>query len=120
LSKALAAINGPIFTRFEGDFARFAAFRADGVVHFAGLFAASFPGLPAFLASPGLIGEAFLGIKFLFARRPDKLFAALLADQYFVLIHKSFKSTERQIVRLRAAGQVMQMEYIQCVLRRSQ
>ncbi len=86
---ALAAVNGAVFPRLEGNLGGLPAFGADGIKHLtrtAGS-AAGFPGLTAGLAAGGLVLESLFGVEFLFTGGENELSTAVLAYQRFVFVH---------------------------------
>jgi len=89
LSEAIAAVDGTIAARFEGNLAGTAATGADCVEHLAGFAAAGIllTGGAARLATLRLVGETLLGVEFLLAGSEGEVLAAVFADQSFVAEH---------------------------------
>jgi hypothetical protein len=88
--EALTAIHGPISAGLEGNFGLAAASVADHFEHLAGSASVAVlgtAGSTAGRAAAGLILEALLREKFLFARRENEFVAALTAGQGLVLVH---------------------------------
>jgi hypothetical protein len=91
IAETIAAIDGTVVAGLEGNLARFAAFRADGVIHLTLAVSAAgvlLAGIPACLAALGFIGEAFFSVEFLFAGGESEFLTAVFADESFVLIHE--------------------------------
>ena len=88
--KALTAIHGTISAGLERNLGLAAASVTDHGVHLAGSTAVAIlrtTGSAAGGAAAGLILEALLREKFLFAGRENKFVAALTAGQGLVLVH---------------------------------
>ena len=85
-AETIAAVDGAIVFGLERNLGFLAAFRADDGKHLAGLSAVAiaFAFVAAVSATYGLILEAALLIKFLFARAEDEFFSAVLAHECFV------------------------------------
>ena len=87
--EALAAVDGTIVVRLEGNLALLAAVGAGSVEHLAGgsLAALSLAGVAAITASLGLVGEALLGVELLLAGGENEFASAILADNGLVSVH---------------------------------
>ena len=95
LTEAVAAVNGTIIARAEGDLGLHSAGSAGRVVHLPRLGVAAaaasvvllLAGRPAFGAAARLVGEPFLGEEILLGGGENKLGAAVATGQGLVLIH---------------------------------
>ena len=89
LSEAIAAVNGTIAARFEGNLAGSAATGADRIEHLAGFAAAGslLTGRAARLAALRFVRKALLGVEFLLAGSEGEVLAAVFANQGFVAEH---------------------------------
>ena len=87
--EALAAVDGAIVVRLEGNLALLATVGAGSVEHLAGrsLTALSLTGVAAITASLGLVGEALLGVELLLAGGENEFASAILADNGLVSVH---------------------------------
>jgi hypothetical protein len=93
-SEAIAAIDRPVIPGLEWHLCPRAAFRAHGIEHFTGLppvasatVAISLFCHAAILAAHRFICKTLLGKEFLITGGKDKVLAAVLASQRFVLVH---------------------------------
>ena len=87
--KALAAVDGAVFLRLEGNLGGLSAFSANSVEHLtrsAGS-TAGLTRLTAGLAAGGLVLESLFGIEFLFTGSENELSATVFAYQRFVFVH---------------------------------
>jgi hypothetical protein len=86
--EALAAIDGTVALRNEGDGGRFAALGTNGLILLAGGGGTSvLAGVAALLAAGGLVLEAFFSVEFLLTGGEHELGATVAARERFVLIH---------------------------------
>ena len=87
--RSLTAVHGPVSAGLEGNLRGAAAAVADHFVHLARAIAAilSTAGGAAGGAAAGLVLEALLREKFLFAGRENEFVAALTAGQSLVFVH---------------------------------
>jgi len=88
--EALAAVDGTVVVRLEGNLALLAAVGANSVEHLACgslLTALSLAGVAAITASLGLVGEALLGVELLLAGGENEFASAILADNGLVSVH---------------------------------
>ena len=87
--EALAAVDGTVVVRLEGNLALLAAVGAGSVEHLAGgsLTALSLTGVAAITASLRLVGEALLGVELLLAGGENEFASAILADNGLVSVH---------------------------------
>ena len=88
--EALTAVHRPISTGLERNLRLAAASVADHGIHLAGSTVVAVLGAmrgTAGLAAAGLILEALLSEKFLFARGENEFVAAVPAGQGFVFVH---------------------------------
>ena len=87
--EALAAVNGAIVVRLEGNLALLTALCANSGEHLAGasLATACLTSGAAVTASLGLVGEALLSIKFLLSGSESEFLSAFLADECLVSVH---------------------------------
>ena len=85
--KALAAVDGAVVARLEGNLRLFAAVGAFGDEHFPVGAAGSFARRTAFSAALRLILEALFGVEFLLTGGEREFLVAVLAHQCLVLIH---------------------------------
>jgi hypothetical protein len=94
-AEAIAAVNRPVVLRHERYLRRFSALCAHGVMHFtilalarpSAVIALALTGVPAVLAAHRLVRKALFGKELLITRGKNKLFTAVPANQYFILIH---------------------------------
>jgi len=89
-TETIAAINGAVATRLEGNLTRLSALRAYGIEHgtrTAAITGVALAGATAALATLGLVIKAFFCEKLLLAGSKGELLAAILADDGFVLKH---------------------------------
>jgi hypothetical protein len=90
-AETIAAVDGAISTRFKGNFAGLPALGAGGIEHLTGAAISttciSLTRIAAGFATLRFIGKAFLREKLLLSGRKDKLLAAILTDDGFVLKH---------------------------------
>lgn len=89
-AEAIAAIDGTVVARLEGNFAGGAAGCANGIVHGAILSTGgiALSGVAAGLTALGFVGETLLGVKLLLSSSEGELLAAIFADDNFVLEHE--------------------------------
>ena len=88
--EAVAAVDGLVATRLEGNLGLLAAVRADGGEHFtlrAGVAVGGAERSAALRATARLVLEALLGVELLFGSRENEFGAAFTAGQRLVLIH---------------------------------
>jgi hypothetical protein len=88
--EALAAVDGTVVVRLEGNLALLAAVGADSVEHLTGgslLTALCLAGIAAITASLGLVGKALLGVELLLAGGENEFASAILADNGLVSVH---------------------------------
>jgi hypothetical protein len=86
--EALAAIDRPVVLGNEGDLCGCAALGTDSIIHFASrapvaaaaAITLAFTGITARLATNGFVGEALLGIEFLFTGGKNEIFTAVPAS----------------------------------------
>ena len=90
LLEAGAAVDGAVVTGLERDFGGCTALGADRVKHFAIAGTGGLTIRAAVFAADGLVLEAFLRVKLLFAGRKNEFLTAILAYQCFVLEHLDF------------------------------
>ena len=86
LAETIAAVDGAVILRLERNFGFLAAIGADDGEHLATFAAVAVTSafVAAITATHGLILEAALVVKFLFARAEDEFFSAVLAYEGFV------------------------------------
>ena len=89
ISEAIAAVDGTIGARLEGNLAGLSALCADCVKHLTcTVMVGIFTLCAAFLATLRLVGEALLGVKLLLAGSEGEFLSAFLADQGLVCVHE--------------------------------
>ena len=88
--EAVAAVNGLVAARLEGNLRLLAAVGADRGEHLAlrtGIAVGGAERSAALRATARLVLEALLGVELLLGSREDELLAAVAANEGFVLIH---------------------------------
>ena len=89
ISETVAAVNGTVGARLEGNLALLAALGANGVKHLtlAALAGSVLSCHTAISAALGLVGETFFSVKLLLSGSESEFLSAFLADECLVSVH---------------------------------